>query len=90
MFTCIAWKGRPEMTYTVLGTHCILMFRHYDDPEPFDVNARRAEVERGDKDLYRPQHPSSEPQLRRIQSRSRLETQQFNDDSFVRSHWATS
>ena len=54
--------------------HCC---RRFDDPEPYEVNARPRDME-----LYR-QHPSSEPQLRRVQSRSRLETQQPTDDIFV-------
>jgi len=58
---------------------CVFVCRRFDDPEPFDVSARR-----GDVDLYQ-QHPSSEPQLRRVQSRSRLETQQLADDVFVSS-----
>ena len=56
----------------------LLLCRRFDDPEPFDVNARRGDVESFQ------QHPSSEPQLRRVQSRSRLETQQLADDHFVR------
>jgi len=56
--------------------------RRFDDPEPFDVNARHHDAE-----LFR-QHPSSEPQLRRVQSRSRLEMQQPTDDIFVSLCWA--
>jgi len=54
--------------------HCC---RRFDDPESFEVHARPRDTE-----LYR-QHPNSEPQLRRVQSRSRLETPQATDDIFV-------
>ena len=57
--------------------------RHYDDPEPFDVNGGR---HGDDVESYR-QHPSSEPQLRRVQSRSQLETQKLTDDVLVSSHY---
>jgi len=61
----------------------VAVCRRYDDPEPFDVNGGRGdEVE-----SYR-QHPSSEPQLRRVQSRSQLETQKPADDVFVSLHLA--
>ena len=77
-FSLFSWMCRVTCN-SVQAVSWILCHRcrRFDDPEPFEVNARPRDAE-----LYR-QHPSSEPQLRRVQSRSRLETQQPTDDIFV-------
>jgi len=92
LYVCVSVSACLCVSLCQSVTLCVCACRRYDDPEPFDVTARRVDMDRADGDLYRQRqpHPSSEPQLRRVQSRSRLEAQQPNDDIFVRSHWAAS